>query len=93
MLNSSSSQDNYLLLIRRKLIYYFATIVLSLQHHLGTIIMYHLLFVQENKVKTKCNLVTSQKCKENKKRSTCYVHRFWKQDLSANNFLPNFADD
>ena len=38
-------------------------------------------------------MVTSQKCKESKKRATYSIHHFWKQDVSANNSLPNFADD
>ena len=41
----------------------------------------------------KCKFVTSQKCKESKKRATYSIHYFWKQDLSENNSLPNFADD
>ena len=38
-------------------------------------------------------MVTSQKCKGSKKRATYSIHHFWKQDLSANNALHNFADD
>ena len=37
--------------------------------------------------------MTLQKCKESKKRATYSKHHFRKQDLSANNYLPNFADD
>ena len=37
-------------------------------------------------------MVTSKKCKESKKRATYSIHHFWKQDLSAKNSLPNFAD-
>ena len=38
-------------------------------------------------------MVTSQKCKESKKCATYSIHHFRKQDLSANNSLPSFADD
>ena len=38
-------------------------------------------------------MVTSQIYKESKKRATYSIHHLWKQDLSANNSLPNFADD
>ena len=56
--------------------------------------MNHLFFVQKkNKVNKKRKLVTSQKCKESKKRATYSIYHFWKQDLSAKNSLPNFADD
>ena len=48
---------------------------------------------EKNKVNKKRKLVTSQKCKESAKRATYSIHHFWKQDLSANNSLPNFADD
>ena len=48
---------------------------------------------EKNKVNKKRKLVTSQKCKGSKKRATYSIHTFWKQDLSANNSLPNFADD
>ena len=48
---------------------------------------------EKNKVNKKRKLVTSQKCKESKKPATYSIHHFWKQDLSANNSLPNFADD
>ena len=36
-------------------------------------------------------MVTSQKYKT--KRTTYFIHHLWKQDLSANNYLLNFADD
>ena len=48
---------------------------------------------EKNKVNTKRKLVTSQKCKESKKRATYSVHHFWKENLFANNSLPNFADN
>ena len=38
-------------------------------------------------------MVTSRKCKRSKTRATYSIHRFWKQYLSSNNALPNFADD
>ena len=38
-------------------------------------------------------MVTSQKFKETRKCATHSMHHFWKEDLSANNSLPNFADD
>ena len=38
-------------------------------------------------------MVTSRKCKRSKARATYSIHRFWKQYLSSNNALPNFADD
>ena len=38
-------------------------------------------------------MVTSQKRKQIKKRTTYSIHRFWKPDLSANNYLPKFAGD
>ena len=38
-------------------------------------------------------MVTSQKCKESKKCATYSIHNFWKQGLSANNYLPSFGDD
>ena len=38
-------------------------------------------------------MVTSQKFKETRKGGTHSMHHFWKEDLSANNSLPNFADD
>ena len=38
-------------------------------------------------------MVTSQKCQGSKKRAIYSMHHFWKQDLSTNNALPNFADD
>ena len=53
----------------------------------------HIFCSEKNKVNKKRKLVTSQKCKESKKRATYSIHHFWKQDLSANNSLPNFADD
>ena len=40
----------------------------------------------------KRKLVTLQKCKGSKKHATYSLHHFWKQDLSANNSLPNFTD-
>ena len=50
-----------------QVIYYFVTIVLSLQPHLDTIIMYHLILVQKkNRINKKRKLVTSQKLKKNK---------------------------
>ena len=52
-----------------------------------------LIFCSEKKVNKKRKLVTSQKCKRSKKRATYSIHNFWKQDLSANNSLSNFADD
>ena len=48
---------------------------------------------EKNKVNKKRKLVTSQKCKESKKPATYSIYHFWKQDLSANNSSPNFADD
>ena len=48
---------------------------------------------ENNKVNKKRKLVTSQKWKESKKCATYSKHPFWKQELSANNSLPNFADD
>ena len=47
---------------------------------------------EKNKIR-KRKLVTSQKCKESKKHATYSIHHFWKQDLSGNNHLLNFADD
>ena len=41
----------------------------------------------------KRKLVTSQKCKESKKRATYSVHHFWKENLFPNNSLLNFADN
>ena len=38
-------------------------------------------------------MVTSQKCKQIKKRATYSIHRFWKPDFSANNYLAKFAGD
>ena len=38
-------------------------------------------------------MVTSQKCKDSQKHATYSIHHFWKQDLSGNNHLLNFADD
>ena len=56
--------------------------------------MYQLFFCSEkNKLNKKRRLVTSNKCKESKKCATYSIRHFWKQDLSTNNSLPNFADD
>ena len=48
---------------------------------------------EKNKVNMKRKLVTSQKCKESKKRATYSVHHFWKENLFPNNSLLNFADN
>ena len=56
--------------------------------------MYHLFLLhKKNNVNKKNKLVTSQKCQGSKKRAIYSMHHFCKQDLSANNVLPNFADD
>ena len=55
--------------------------------------MYHLFFSFLKKVTRKSKLVTSQKWKESKKYTNDFINHFWKQDLSANNYLSNFADD
>ena len=70
----------------------FCNNTISLQPHLGTIIMHHFfLYSEKNKVNKKRKLVTSQKCKKGStKRATYSTHHFWKQHL---NVLPNFADD
>ena len=47
---------------------------------------------RKNKVNKKRKLVTFQKYKS-KKRAAYSIHHFWKQDLSVNNSLFNFADD
>ena len=90
---SSSSQENFPLLIQRQFVYYFGTTELSLPPRLDTIIMYHLFFVWKKKENKKHKLVTLQKSKESKKRVNYSIHHFWKQDLSANNYLPSFSDD
>ena len=90
---SLACKDNFVHLIQTQLSDYFVTTVLSLQPHLGTIIMWHLFFVQKKKVNKKYKSVTSRKCKRSKTRATYSIHRFWKQYLSSNNALPNFADD
>ena len=38
-------------------------------------------------------MATLQKCMECEKGATYSMHQFCKQDLSANNYLPNFAND
>ena len=48
---------------------------------------------EKNKVNKNAKVVTFQKCKGSKKRATYSTHHFWKQDLSVNNSLSNFADD
>ena len=55
--------------------------------------MNHFFFSEKNKLNKKRKLVTLQKCKESKKRANYSIHTFWKQDLSGDNYLPNFSDD
>ena len=56
--------------------------------------MYHLFcFFLKKKVNKKRRLVTSQKFKQSKNCATYPIHNFWKQGLSANSSLRNFADD
>ena len=90
---SSLSQETFILLVRRQFIYYFVRTVFPstpFRHNHCVPLIFHSAKNKENK---KRKLVTSQINKESKKRATYSIHHFWKQDLSANNSLPNFADD
>ena len=91
----SSSQENFLLLIQKQFILLIcnnSTVPPTPSRHNHYVPL--IFCLEKNKVNKKRKLVTSQKCKESKKRATDSIHHFWKQDLSANNkSLPNFADD